>query len=180
MAHRDLKNIEIVKVRLVKDISNAYRIKQINKQETAASVAKEFLANEDREVFIAINLDGSMRINSINIVSVGCLDHTVVHPREVFKTTILSNASDVIIAHNHPSGNPDPSEHDIEITRRLFECGKLLDIKVLDHIIIGDDEYTSVRLEGSDIIWERKKFKDELKEKGISFAKESKRALANR
>lgn len=154
----NLKNIEIVKVMLVKDIGNAYRVKEIKKQETAASVVKEFLAGEDREVFITINLDNSDRINSINIVSIGSLNAAIIHPREVFKASILSNANAIILAHNHPSGNPDPSKEDIEITQRLFECGKLLGIKILDHIIIGDEEYVSLSLVGKEIYRDRKKF----------------------
>lgn len=161
MAHRDPQNVDIVKIMLVKDVSNAYRAKQVSSQKTAASVVKEFLAGEDREVFIAINLDHSNRINNINIVSVGCVSQTIVHPREVFKAAILSNASNIVIAHNHPSGNSDASEEDIGITRRLFDCGELLGIKILDHIIIGDDEYTSLRLERSRVIRERRKFKDD-------------------
>lgn len=153
-----LENIEVVKIMIVKDVGNEYRTKSIKGGWDAASVVKEFLAGEDREVFLVMCLDSSHKINSINIVSIGTLDFTIIHPREIFKPAILSNAGAIIIAHNHPSGNPDPSLNDLETTRHLVECGKLLGIKVLDSIIIGDGEYTSVDLEGKSLCSKRNKF----------------------
>ncbi len=155
-----LRSIKIVQVMLVKDSGNYYRTKPIRGQADAASIVKEFLAGEDREVFLAINLDNSNKINSINVVAIGTLDMTLVHPREIFKTAILSNSNGIIIAHNHPSGNPNPSEDDIKLTRQLFECGKLLGIRIFDHIILGEDEYASIRLEGKDILTAIEKFKN--------------------
>jgi DNA repair protein RadC len=105
-------------------------------------IAKDFLTGQDREIFITINIDNSKQINSINVVSMGTLNNTIIHPREIFKSAILSNADSIILAHNHPSGNPEPSYEDSQITCRLFECGDLLDIKVLDHIILGDGKYS--------------------------------------
>jgi len=163
-----LKNIEVVKVMLVRDSGNQYRSKSIKGQRDAAFVVREFLAGEDREVFLAICINNRNGINSINIVSIGSLDSAIVAPREVFKTAILSNAKAIVIAHNHPSGNPTPSEEDIRITRGLFEAGKLLGITVLDHIIVGEDEWASVRLEGEDIIWDRRKFEELENTKGAS------------
>lgn len=77
--------------------------------------------------------------------SKGTIDCTVVHPREVFKGAILLNSANIILTHNHPTGNPTPSEEDIELTKRLVECGELLGIKVLDHIITGDGVFHSLR-----------------------------------
>lgn len=77
--------------------------------------------------------------------SKGTIDCTVVHPREVFKGAILLNSANIILTHNHPTGNPTPSEEDIELTKRLVECGELLGIKVLDHIITGDGVFRSLR-----------------------------------
>jgi DNA repair protein RadC len=79
---------------------------------------------------------------------VGSLDASIVHPREVFKEAISASAASVIFVHNHPSGDPEPSDDDIALTRRLVEVGKLLDIRVLDHIIIGDPEYRSLKEKG--------------------------------
>lgn len=102
----------------------------------------KFLRNETKEYFISIHLDGKNRIVCIDQVSVGSLNQSIVHPREVFKTSLLSSAAAMILVHNHPSGDPTPSREDMEITKRLKEVGDLLGISVLDHIVIGDT-YTS-------------------------------------
>jgi len=96
-----------------------------------------FLNLETKEYFFTLHLDGKNRIVCIDQVSVGSLNQSIVHPREVFKTALLSSAAAIILLHNHPSGDPAPSREDREITRRLKEAGDLLGIRVLDHIIIG-------------------------------------------
>lgn len=98
----------------------------------------KFLRNETKEYFFALHLDGKNRIICIDMVSVGSLNQSIVHPREVFKSALLSSSAGIIILHNHPSGEPTPSREDIEITKRLKESGELLGIRVLDHIIIGE------------------------------------------
>lgn len=97
-----------------------------------------FLNNETKEYFFTLHLDGKNRIVCIDQVSVGSLNQSIVHPREVFKTALLSSAAALILIHNHPTGDPTPSREDLEITRRLREAGEILGIKILDHIIIGD------------------------------------------
>ena len=161
-----LRSIDIVRVMLVKDSNSSYRIKAIRNSESVVSVVKKFLANEDREVFIAINLDRSSKINSINVVAIGSASEASIHPREIFKAAILSNATHIVLAHNHPSGNPEPSEEDRQITYRLLQCGDLLGIRVEDHIIIGDDEYshcmTYTEKNGKkEIMWLRDKIKSD-------------------
>lgn len=96
------------------------------------------LRMEIKEHFIALHLDGKNRIICLDRISVGSLNQSIVHPREVFKSAVYSSAAAIILVHNHPSLDPAPSREDIEITRRLKECGELLGIKVLDHIIVGD------------------------------------------
>ena len=81
-------------------------------------------------------------------VSVGSLDTSIVHPREAFKEAISSTAASIIFVHNHPSGDPQPSEDDIKLTKRLVEVGELLGIEVLDHIIVGDKGYISLKGKG--------------------------------
>lgn len=98
----------------------------------------QFLMHETKEYFISAHLDGKNRIAAVEIVSIGSLNQSIVHPREVFKTALLSSAAAIIILHNHPSGDPTPSREDIEITKRLKEAGELLGIRILDHIIIGE------------------------------------------
>jgi DNA repair protein RadC len=99
----------------------------------------KFLQQETKEYFISIHLDGKNRILCIDIVSVGSLNQSIVSPRETFKTALLSSAAAIILIHNHPSGDPVSSSEDISITRRLKEAGDLLGIRILDHIIIGDN-----------------------------------------
>jgi len=98
-----------------------------------------FLLTEAKEYFFTMHMDGKNRISCIDCVSIGSLNQCIVHPREVFKTALLSNAAAIILVHNHPTGDPSPSSEDIAITRRLKEAGELLGIKVLDHVIVGSD-----------------------------------------
>lgn len=102
-----------------------------------------FLMKETKEMFITLHLDGKNRIIVMDLVSIGSLNQSIVHPREVFKTACLSNAAALILIHQHPTGDPSPSSEDIAITRRLKEAGEIMGIKILDHIIIGQDEYLS-------------------------------------
>jgi len=97
-----------------------------------------FLQRETKEYFIALHLDGKNRILCVDMISVGSLNQSIVHPRETFKNSLLSSAAAIILIHNHPSGDTTPSSEDLAITRRLRESGEILGIKVLDHIIIGD------------------------------------------
>jgi len=102
-----------------------------------------FLMKETKEMFLTAHLDGKNRIICMDLVSIGSLNQSIVHPREVFKTALLSSAAAIILVHQHPTGDPYPSSEDIAITRRLKEAGDIMGIKILDHIIIGDGEYLS-------------------------------------
>lgn len=101
------------------------------------------IANHKKEHFIAIYLDTRNREITREIISVGTLNASIAHPREVFEPAIRLLANAVIVAHNHPSGDPTPSQHDIDITKRLHEAGKILDIPLLDHIIVTATAYIS-------------------------------------
>ena len=103
----------------------------------------QFLMKETKEQFITLHLDGKNRIICMDLVSIGSLNQSIVHPREVFKTALLSSAAAIILVHQHPTGDPSASSEDISITRRLKEAGEIMGIKILDHIIIGQDEYLS-------------------------------------
>lgn len=102
-----------------------------------------FLMRETKEMFLTVHLDGKNRMIAMDVVSIGSLNQSIVHPREVFKTALLSNAAAVLLVHQHPSGDPNPSSEDLSITRRLKEAGEVMGIKVLDHVIVGDGEYVS-------------------------------------
>lgn len=99
----------------------------------------------NREHFKIAILDTKNQILAIENISVGTLNASIVHPREVFKIAIKRNANSIILIHNHPSGDPSPSNEDINITNRLIDSGNLVGIKVLDHIIIGDNKYISFK-----------------------------------
>jgi len=92
-----------------------------------------------------LSLDTRNHLINTQTISIGSLDSSIVHPREVFKEAISSTAASVIFAHNHPSGDPTPSEDDIKLTKRLVEAGEILGIEVLDHIIICDKDYISMK-----------------------------------
>ena len=114
--------------------------------------AYRFLAGEarnlDREHFWRMDLDGRNQVLGYEVVSVGTLTASLVHPREVFKGAILANAGGIILAHNHPSGEARPSSEDREVTRRLTQVGKLIGIPVLDHITLADRKFFSFREQG--------------------------------
>ena len=102
------------------------------------------LEDQDKERFLSILLDAKFRVIGVDEVSVGNFDFTVVDPREIFKTALVCNAVGIILAHNHPSGDPTPSKEDIRITKELKEGAKLLGLDLLDHVIIGYEKYTSI------------------------------------
>lgn len=111
-----------------------------------AEIAKMFipiLRDEVKEKFIVVSLNSSNRIIRYNIISTGNLTGSIVHPREVFKVAIENNSANIILIHNHPSGNCEPSKEDINTTKKLVDAGKLIDIEVFDHIIIADNNYLS-------------------------------------
>lgn len=139
------KRINIVSIKMVKENSILYPERKITKPEDAYELLKSFLENEDREKLIVCCLDIKNQPTCINIVSVGTLNSSLVHPREVYKPAILSNAASIIIAHNHPSGDVTPSEEDKNITVRIKEAGKFLGIELIDHLIIGNEKYTSLK-----------------------------------
>ena len=102
------------------------------------------LSSSDREHFMILHLDTKNRVIKDEIVSVGALTGTIAHPREVFKSAIKESAHSVILVHNHPSGDPAPSDEDLKMTERLLEAGEILGIKVLDHVIVGKEEWYSI------------------------------------
>jgi len=106
------------------------------------------MREQKKEKFITLCLDTKNQILKEEVVSIGSLNASIVHPREVFKSALLESSASVIMVHNHPSGDPSPSREDIMVTEKMVEGGKLLGIDVLDHIIIGDGRYVSLKDEG--------------------------------
>ena len=111
----------------------------------SAAILVPLLQHEPSEVFAILCLCTKRRVIAYHEVSRGTLDTTLVHPREVFKAAILANAAAIIVAHVHPSGDPTPSRDDLHLTRQLTAAGTLLGIDVLDHLIVGDGRYVSLR-----------------------------------
>ncbi|MDB8556644.1 JAB domain-containing protein [Turicibacter sanguinis] len=142
------KRINIVSIKMVKESSFLYQTRQILSPNDAYEMIKEQLDGLDREQFIIACLNTKNEPTNISVVSVGSLNKAIVHPREVFKTAILSNAASIMAFHNHPSGETTPSQQDIQLTNRLYEAGELLGIKLLDHLIIGDGTFTSLKEKG--------------------------------
>ncbi|MDO5017838.1 MAG: DNA repair protein RadC [Lagierella massiliensis] len=138
----------IAAIELAKRLNIRQSIKDHYKINSPKSLAKIFmhkLSKELREYFYVILLDTKNKIISAEVVSIGTLNSSLVHPREVFKPAIKKSAKSIILLHNHPSGDTSPSTDDIRLTNRLVESGKLLGIEVLDHLIIGDDKYLSFK-----------------------------------
>ena len=133
------EKIEVVNIRMVKEPS-LYSAEKIKSPEDALRVIADELATYDREVFAILNLKSNGQPINLNICSVGTLDSSMVSPREVFKSTILSNSAAFIAIHNHPSGSLSPSQEDKDVTKRLLACSELLGIKMLDHIIVAGDK----------------------------------------
>ena len=98
---------------------------------------------EPVEIFIVAWLSTANRIIGFEKVSVGNLNSSIVDPRSVFRSAIVANSASIIVAHNHPSGNPEPSDEDVAITKKLVESGKVLGVHVFDHLIFAEDSYTS-------------------------------------
>lgn len=120
----------------------------ISKPKDAAVLVMQEMKSLNKEVLKVILLNTKNVVIRIIDVSVGSLNSSIVHPREVFHSAILSHSASIIICHNHPSGDPTPSTEDINITHRLKECGKIIGIDLLDHIIIGDEIYVSLKEKG--------------------------------
>ena len=117
--------------------------KKITSPQDVADIFVPLLRDEVKEKFLVVCLNSANKIIRYEIISIGSLNSSVVHPREVFKAAIENNSASIILIHNHPSGNPEPSNEDISITRKIVESGKIMDIPVFDHIIIAGNGHTS-------------------------------------
>jgi DNA repair protein RadC len=137
---------------LVKEESDSDGSKQpraLHCSKDAFEYVKAGLVDMDREVMVSILLDTKNVPLGVNLVSIGDLNSAVVHPREVFKPAILASARGLVLAHNHPSGDPGPSSEDRQLTIRLKQSADILGINLLDHIIVGREGYHSMRDSGT-------------------------------
>lgn len=145
-------NIKKYSVKLVIENSSRYDIinRKLSCPEDVVEVARKVLelCSATQEHFCIVTLDTKNQINGVFTVTTGIVNASLVHPREVFQRAILNNANAIMLIHNHPSGDPDPSAEDKGITKRLIKAGELLGIQVLDHVIIGEDCHVSFKEEG--------------------------------
>lgn len=132
--------LELGKRRRFSDILNKQKI---GSSKDAFEILQTYISDKDYEEFWIVLLDRSTHIKKIARISEGGVDSTVADPKKIFKVALDFNASSIILSHNHPSGNIKPSMNDIKLTKKLVEAGKLLDIQILDHIIVGDENYYS-------------------------------------
>lgn len=119
--------------------------KEIRGPDDVAAVVGRKLAKEQREHFLVLLLSARHEVVAVETISIGSLNASIVHPREVFKPAVLASAASIVLVHNHPSGDPEPSDEDIAITKRLVEVGELLGIGVLDHVIVAGRGVVSLR-----------------------------------
>jgi DNA repair protein RadC len=129
--------------RRIQSQSKWFSEKRVTSPKDVADIFIPLLRDELKEKFLLVCLNSANKIITYEIISVGNLNSSVVHPREVFKAAIEHNSASIILLHNHPSGNPEPSNEDIAITKKIVESGIILDIPVFDHIIIAGNIYTS-------------------------------------
>jgi len=144
------KRVSIVSIKMIREGSVLYDVRKICSPADAVGLGRRFLEDADREQLVVCCLDTKNQPQSVNVVSIGTLNSSsICHPREIFKIAVMSNSASVIVFHNHPSGDPDPSNEDISITNRLKEAGKIMGIELLDHIIIGSEgRYCSLKEKG--------------------------------
>ena len=128
---------EIIKIKqIIKEVETDEKY-IIRTPEGAAKVAAQFIGDDDREIFFVMCLNTKHQVVAVHRAHIGGLYHCIVEPREIFKSAILNNSRAIIVAHQHPSQDIYPSKEDIDVTKRLAECGKILGIQLLDHIIVN-------------------------------------------
>lgn len=138
-----MKTITIIDIAVVHDktITLDLNIKSVPE---IAKFLKEFIGPTDREHLVMVALNARGRVVAVNEISVGTVSASIAHPREIFKPAILANASAIIIAHNHPSNEVDPSEEDKKLTERVKQAGNILGITCFDHLVVGDERFFSM------------------------------------
>lgn len=135
---------------LAKRISNTSRLRQIilDKPDTIAAYYMENLRHEATERLLLAMFDSKCNLLGDELISIGTVNMSLVSPREIFLKALEYHAVHIVLLHNHPSGDPAPSQMDLEITERIAECGRMMDILLADHIVIGDNRYISLREHG--------------------------------
>lgn len=141
------------KVKLVKETSSLYELESngfVKSPYDAFEILKNVFETESmtKEHLMLASLNTKNKVVALHIVHIGSLNASVVHPREIMQLALLDNANAIMIGHNHPSGDPTPSHEDIEVTRRLVDSGNIIGIPLLDHIVMGDYSFSSLKEKG--------------------------------
>ncbi|QNK57434.1 RadC family protein [Paenibacillus sp. PAMC21692] len=148
-SNQPAKRVQVIGLRMVRESTSIlYPGRVIRSPKDAADLFRQFIGDCDRESFYILCLNTKNEPTALHQVSTGTLNASLVHPRETFKLAILANSVAIIACHNHPSGQPDPSPEDVELTERLRDSGSLLGIDLLDHIILGDGNFVSMKERG--------------------------------
>lgn len=148
---RDVSVAKATSIKALEEISKRYlhptglKKRNIKNPEDAYEVIKKDILNKEEEYLFLLTLDGRGRMISKDLISKGTLNETLIHPREIFKKALSKNAYSIILVHNHPSNNPEPSEDDIKVTKRIFKVGTNIGIPLIDHIVASDDKFVSMR-----------------------------------
>jgi DNA repair protein RadC len=140
--------IPVVRIAVVREGAVPAKARTIGSPEDAASVLRDLIGDRDRETFAVLMLDTKHRVIAAHIASIGGLNWSLTDPREVFRAAVLAGAKAVVLGHNHPSGDLEPSPADRKVTGTLAKAGDLLGIRVLDHLIVGMDGYVSLAQRG--------------------------------
>lgn len=135
--------IPVIRLSAVREGKVSYNRRNVTTVERAAELGRLLLDDADRECVVVCCMDTAMKPLSLERISIGTISEYPLNMREVFKYAVLSNAACLLVFHNHPSGEAEPSEDDIRMTRQMKEAGELMGIPLVDHIILGDREYVS-------------------------------------
>lgn len=143
-----MKKLSVVSIKMVKESTFPFETRTIRNPHDVVNLARAFIGDADREVCAMIALDTKNNINAIHIVSIGSLNASIVHPREVMKLCLLANCASYVIFHQHPSGCADPSTEDLVVSSRLKEASEIVGIEMLDFLIIGELTHYSMKEHG--------------------------------
>ena len=128
----------------LKKVNNIFANAIIRSSRDVFGIMHQFYEYDDKEKLYVMLLNSRKKVIGVNLVSIGTVDNVTIHPREVFKVPIILGAVSIILIHNHPSGDVRPSDSDIDMTKKIIECGKLLDIPLMDHIIYYENKHYSI------------------------------------
>lgn len=142
------KPVGIIQLKMVRESRSLYGTDPFTSPAKAVELVKPLFTTADREMVVVMSLTAKLEALAVEIVAVGGLDACYIDTRNIFKHSLLNNASCIFCFHNHPSGDPMPSKEDVQITQQIREAGKILGVCLVDHIIIGDEQYFSFKEHG--------------------------------